>query len=72
LSHRPDILSTSITPTQGNFLLPVSPPSSSWSLHAEFVSTCSGWLINFGLGPGQFWPSPNGWVGSGSARPLFF
>jgi hypothetical protein len=34
------------TPTSGNFLLPALPlSSSSWLLHAEFISTCSK-LIN--------------------------
>jgi len=42
LSHRPNHLITSETPTPGNFLLPTSPlSSSSWLLHAEFISTCS-------------------------------
>jgi hypothetical protein len=39
-------------------LLPVSPPSSSSRLlHAEFVSPCSGRIINFSIGPSQFCPN---------------
>ena len=42
LSHRPNHLITSETPTPVNFLLPTSPlSSSSWLLHAEFISACS-------------------------------
>ena len=41
LSYQPNILSTSTTPTPDNILLPVSPPSSSRSLHAEFISACN-------------------------------
>jgi hypothetical protein len=37
-------------------LLPASPPSSSSRpLHAEFISACGGRIINFAIGPGQFW-----------------
>jgi len=46
LSHRPNHLIMTETPTSGNFLLPALPlSSSSWLLHAKFISTCSK-LIN--------------------------
>jgi hypothetical protein len=38
------------------------------SLHAEFILHAATKIISFG--PGQFWPSPNGWAGSGPA-PIF-
>jgi len=42
LSHRPNHLITTETPTPGNFLLPALPlSSSSWLLHAEFISACN-------------------------------
>jgi len=54
-------------------LLPASPPSSlSRPLHAEFISACSGRIINFVIGPGQFWPSPNGWAGLARPPNVFF
>jgi len=54
-------------------LLPASPPSSSLRpLHAEFISACSGRIINFVIGPGQFWPSPNSWAGLARPPNVFF
>jgi hypothetical protein len=42
LSHRPNHLITSETPTPGNFLLPALPLASlAWPLHAEFIFACS-------------------------------
>jgi len=38
------------------------------SLHAEFILHAATKIISFG--PGQFWPNPNGWAGSGPA-PIF-
>jgi hypothetical protein len=38
------------------------------SLHAEFILHAATKIISFG--PGQFWPSPNGWAGSGPAPIL--
>jgi len=53
--------------------LPASPPSSSSRpLHAEFIFACSGRIINLAIGPGQFWPSPNGWAGLARPPNFFF
>jgi len=58
LSHRPDILNTSETPKPGNFLLTaLPPPSSSRPLHAEFISACSGRIINMALGRASSGPA---------------
>jgi len=70
LSHWPDILSTLETPKPWNFLLPALPPSSlSRLLHAEFISACSGRIINLPLGLANFGPAQM--VGLDPARPPF-
>jgi len=55
LSHQPNHLITTETPTPGNFLLPALPPPSSLRpLHAEFIPACSDRIINWSLGRASF------------------
>ena len=60
LSHRPNHPITTETPTLGNFLLPALR-----SLHVEFISACSGRIINQAFDWANFGPAQVAAAGSG-------